>query len=637
MCPQASPEQTLEERIKGCVLGRGEALRLIKACKENRIDLLVLSTAAPSDLSKSLSTSQRQVQELQLPQHLFQWSVQCQLKKMQAQGYKVEMLEDAAEAISKVARTVQDLKGVTVDKLAEVGVPLLVRAWLCQHHLIQGSQQNVQPEKSVEELPAVLNQTSDPRYVLMEGAVREVNKEMANGFESQPPLTTLSESSCKDYVEYDQYAQHGIFMAENIPETEAEHLLANAALHDQGFILVNGESLAIKVAHELKSQREGKHLFNAVCYDENAARKILKSQEVVLTGVDTESGEESDEAERTSDGFEPCAAMGGEWGEFRSKPLPEPDQRKFNKTPNITAILMCIYAYLLSVRCETIFQKFKPNKGGFLSEDVGDARRLQSKIRQLPDVQQKPGESDSSFFRKSAGKIFLCLFLQRLCFLVCNWLPAMYTIDRLWDDLYAGIVKTLALASGQYLHADKEPDRHGVGASVLINLSVWSHWITSLLRSCKNIEALLQYYRDNYDLFATLYLANNPSIIAQKLSEEDLNKSLQQAWQCHLGLYVRDNPSAFRPMKLVDIELVPFMIKVFNLNHVHGGGPYPGKVPRRLRDYSANRQKRRHSSSTGKWHWRYSYGQVHFRSGQIDSSFTWIFGKIALNISNCWW
>jgi hypothetical protein len=222
---------------------------------------------------------------------------------------------------------------------------------------------------------------------------------------------------------------------------------------------------------------------------------------------------------------------------------------------------------------------------------------------------------------------------------VCNWLPGEYTIERLWDDLYAGIVKTLALASGQYLHADKEPDRHGVGASVLINLSVWSCWITSLLRSSKNIEALLQYYRDNYDLFATLYLANNPSIKAQKLSKEELNKSLQQAWQCHLGLYVRDNPSAFRSMKLVDIELVPFMIKVFNLNHVHGGGPYPGKVPRRLRDYSANRQKRRRPSSTGKRHWRYSYGKVHFRSGltrQIDSSFTWVNGNIALNISNCW-
>ena len=77
------------------------------------------------------------------------------------------MLEDAAEAISNVARTVWDLKGVTVDKLAEVGVPLLVRAWLCQHHLIQGSQQNVQTEKSVEQLPAVQNRTSDPRYVLM--------------------------------------------------------------------------------------------------------------------------------------------------------------------------------------------------------------------------------------------------------------------------------------------------------------------------------------------------------------------------------------------------------------------------------------------------------------------------------------
>lgn len=167
MRPQASPEQTLEERIRGRVLGSRKASRLIKACKTNHVELLALTTAEPSYLSILLSTSQRQVQEVQLPKDLFQWSVQCQLKKMQEQRYNVEMLEEAAEAISKVARTVQDLKGVTVDKLAEVGVPLLDRVWLCQHHFIQGSQQNVQTEKSVEQLPAVQNRTSDPRYVLM--------------------------------------------------------------------------------------------------------------------------------------------------------------------------------------------------------------------------------------------------------------------------------------------------------------------------------------------------------------------------------------------------------------------------------------------------------------------------------------
>ncbi len=620
-CTVGCDDQALAERIRGRVLCRREATKLIQSCRETQVVLLTLSTRAASDLSKLLSAPQRIVEELQLTEDLFQLTVQCQLKKMQQEKFKVKMLEDAAEAISKVARSVQDLQGVTVDKLAEVGVPLEVRVWLCRHNLIQGSKHNVEAEQSVEELSDIQKDTSDSRYVLMETAVQKVNKEIVDGFKQQSLLSTLSECRCKDHIEFGQYAASGIFMADHIPEIPDEHILANAALRDQGFVLFKGESLAIVVANSavFKLKEKG-NLFKAVCYEEGAARECLKSQEEILAGEDTD--EESEEVGRTSDGSVPSATKRKE-GKVRQIPLPEPDKNKFTRTPNIAAILMCVYDFLLTVRFETIFQKFIPNSEGFLTEDLGDGKRMQKKLGQLPGIEKKPEESKFSYFRRLAGREFLFLFLQRVCTLVCNWLPREFTIDRLWDDMYAGIVKSLAFAFGQHLHADKEPDRHGVGASVLINLSIWSQWITSLLRSSRNIEALLQYYRENYDLFATVYLAINSDIAIQTLSGKDLNNILGRAWQCHLDLYVRDNPSAFRPMKVADIELVPFMMKVFSLNHVHGGGAHPGKVPRRLRDYSGFNKKRQINT---KQRWRYRYGKVHFRSGpksQINFSFTW--------------
>ena len=624
----------LQQRIRSRILcSRTAADRIVQNCGLNGITTLEdLSSTDACILSERLGVPPSDIQQLTCSEVQFQASVQSFLKTMQQENFDIEMLQDAAEAISKIAGTVQGLQGVTVMELAAVGVHVKVRVWLAQHRLIQGSGKNGQENFSVQALAAIQESASDLRYVSMESAVLEVKKTLDDGFEPQhlSALTeteTLNESRHKNSIEYGQYTERGIFVADGIPSTRDEHAAANLALRNQGFMLIDTTSVVHEVVNSSDFKRkEGGRLFEAVCLDESAARECVRSEEEVLTGVDSDSDEESDDVGlRSDDGFVPCAENGGGGRKGKQGSLPKEEKRS-KKAPNITAILVSVHAFLVSIKFETIFQLFTKNADGHLTEDVGDGKRQQAKLRQLPQVNRRKNESDASFYRRSAGREFLFQFLRKVFTLLSDWLPREYTIDRFWDDMFAGVVKTLALARGQHLHADKEPDRHGLGVSVLINLSIWSHWITSLLGSSKNVEALLQYYRQNYDLFATVYLANTPEIDTRSLSEGQLQKILLRPWQCHLNLHVRGHRSSFWTMKLADIELVPVLMAVFSLNHVHGGGPYPGKVPRRLRDYSVpGSRKRLQSTSSAKPHWSYRYGKAHFRSGpkcQSNSSIT---------------
>lgn len=625
-----SSNQLLQELIRSRILCSATAAdQIIKLCRDNRIDSLQdLSSADACNLSANLDLSEREIQHLLLPEVQFQSRVQFYLKKMQQEKYNVKMLQDAAEAISKIAVTVQDLQGISVMRLQSLGVDLVVRVWLCRNHLLQGSEQNVPVFLSEQQFTEIQERTSDPNYVSMESAVLEVKKALKDGFELQhlSVLTENLQGGHRKSIEYGQYSQNDIFFADQIPVTNDEHLAANDALRDQGLVMINTESAAIEVVDSPEFKKlEGGRLFDAVCQEESAARESLRSEEEVLTGVDTDSEEESDNTEHRSDGFVPCAEKeGGCRGKRRQRSHPTAAEKP---ALNITAILVCVHSFLVSIKFETIFQVFNKNEDGDLTEAVGDGKRLQVKMRQLPAVSRKPNEKDAPYYRRLAGREFLFLFLHKMFHLLSDWLPNEYTFERFWDDMFAGVVKTLALASGQHLHADKEPDRHGLGVSVLINLSIWSNWITSLLRSSKNVEALLEYYRQKYDLFATVFLANTPEIATQSLSQEKLNKMLLLPWQCHLNLHVRDHPSSFLPMQLADIELVPALMMVFRLNHVHGGGPYPGKVPRRLRDYSVPDARKRKLStiSAKRRQWQYRYGKAHFRSGpkcQIDFSHT---------------
>ena len=460
------------------------------------------------------------------------------------------------------------------------------------------------PEQGLTEFQ---ERTSDPDYASMKSKVLEVKNALQNGFQLQhlSALTEDLEEKHRRSIELQQFPENTIFFADHIPATKEEHAAANDALLQKGFVTINTESVAFEVVDSpaFKKLERGR-LFEAVCLEEKAARECLRSEEEVFEGVDTDSEKESEDSERRSDGFVPCAVKEGGRG-----------KRGKGSTRNITAILVCVYSFLVGVgKFKNIFQIFKKNENGDLIEEVGDGKRLQVKMRQLPEVKRKHKEEDAPYYRRLAGREFLIQFLHKVFFLLCDWLPTEYTFERFWDDMFAGIVKTLGLASGQHLHADKEPDRHGLGVAVLINLSIWSHWITCLINSSKNIETLVEYYNQNYDLFSKVYLANTPEIVVDSLSQEKLKKMLLLPWQCHLYLHVRDHAGSFLPMQLADIELVPALMTVFRLSHVHGGGPYPGKIPRRLRDYSVpSAQKRK--LSPAKRRWQYRYGKAHFRSG----------------------
>ena len=91
----------------------------------------------------------------------------------------------------------------------------------------------------------------------METAVQEVNQGIPD-WKAQDCLSTLAESSCRDSIEF-KYADHGIFVANTIPESLEELSKANATLCEHGFILMNGESLALEVANSraFKSIKKG--------------------------------------------------------------------------------------------------------------------------------------------------------------------------------------------------------------------------------------------------------------------------------------------------------------------------------------------------------------------------------------------
>ena len=442
-------------------------------------------------------------------------------------------------------------------------------------------------------------------HARMKAEVRKVKLQIDAGWKKTGGLAELPETlgeSCKVYIEQGSYEDHISPPLRRIPETPNENRIGTRILEEEGFALVQLEELARETVEKpgFKNAHEGM-LYQAVCYQEAAALEALRTQEEVLNGMTTE---ESDHDRRSSAGSEHPAAQ--EQQDTNQVPLPEPDPTKFGSTPSLISVLLCVYAFLGLAKFETIFQRFDRNRDGHLHNNVGDGRRLQAKMGQLPKLEESEYKTRPLLLnRLRAGKRFLEDFLQSVSSKICGWLPNDYVIYRAWDEMYAGPVKALAQAAAQFFHTDKEPDRHGKGAAVLINISLWSCWVSCLLKSSKNIEALLKYYRSNYDLFKKLYIAEAKLSVRGK-SVGQINELLHLPWQCHLENYVQDNPSTFKKMMFANIELTPWLMKIFKLDQIHGGGEYPGKVPHRLRKYS--------QLGSGNRQWHYRYGKVHYRS-----------------------
>ena len=80
-------------------------------------------------------------------------------------------------------------------------------------------------------------------------------------------------------------------------------------------------------------------------------------------------------------------------------------------------------------------------------------------------------------------------------------------------------------------------------------------------------------------------------------------------------------------MELARLALKSFTWSVFNMDYVHGGGAYHGKIPRHLRNYDHStmragaRDQKRTRTDIAARRWKYRLGRPHFRYSTSDFRF----------------
>ncbi len=219
------------------------------------------------------------------------------------------------------------------------------------------------------------------------------------------------------------------------------------------------------------------------------------------------------------------------------------------------------------------------------------------------------------------------MFFAHAYHILSDWIPASYNFDRFFRERYASVLKSISACLVQPFHADKEPDRNGNGLSALFNLSFWPCWVACLTNSSRAVKFLVDHFRNYKAKFDNTFLAAcKARFSAARLAISFYNKKLEIAWQWHLHFYVQANPALFPAMEYVNFELSPFMFKIFDLDHVHAGGAYPGRVRLSLRTpvekgkvqtrkmYPLVQNIQKNQTRKRSRDWVYSYGKVHFRS-----------------------
>jgi serine/threonine protein kinase len=402
--------------------------------------------------------------------------------------------------------------------------------------------------------------------------------------------TFLDEAACK---------AKGIAVFDEFPTNAADRILAQKSLREHGYFLAGGDNLMTQVANspEFRAWYQGA-LFSAVCYHHEAAKGAFATQEVIFEGYDTDDDEFTPSAAGAESSVENVPAK-----KTRDvPPLPEPKPNDFGETPTIPGILLCIYAYI--VKCNDFTPIFQCFVGPELRTDNGDEKRKQIKMIKLPEPVKEDTESEASFRRRVAGYHMLKLIMKELFYQVCNVLSdEEYAYEKDYDAEFAGVIESSSGTKPQHNHTDKEPDRLGQGASTIWNISYWWHTISCLMNSAKNIQKLVWYYREKKIGFVNAYQKVWHSVHRHtKLTDE----TIDLAWQCHLHHHVKDNAVDFLKMQSADLALRPVLIIVFQLDFAHGGGAYPGRVPRTLREYDEHR-------TGSKPRWSYRHGKFHFR------------------------
>ena len=302
--------------------------------------------------------------------------------------------------------------------------------------------------------------------------------------------------------------------------------------------------------------------------------------------------------------------------------------------PTVHGIILAVCVFLISIldKMEAIFESFRLNtkddRFGWFESAFGTERRSQLKADKIKEPVRLQDESLDSFMFRMAGFCFFQLFLQEIFQDFANLIPASFEFSRYYGPTKAAALNCCALEGfcpKQDIHADKEPFRLGSAVSILCNVSSWFSWFDILLNSAKNISTLTAIYNRDFNAFRRAIHAhfkgqkgtrNLNHLLTLKGKAERYHK-YRMLWNCYLNVYVEKYIKEFEPMELASLEMAPLSAAFFVMDYAHGGGEYPGKIPRKYRKYATDSKKRKRGRGIATKKtlkpWTYRYGRLHFR------------------------
>ena len=303
--------------------------------------------------------------------------------------------------------------------------------------------------------------------------------------------------------------------------------------------------------------------------------------------------------------------------------IPEQKQEKQGRA-TLTGFLLCVYAYLSSIPVDhsesrlnqpkfiNIFQEFSDKAGR--KSGSGDMSRSQVKAAYLPTPEQEPNESRKSFLMRFAGYAVFLEYLHASFDSLAHAIDQKYDFTRHWNKRFSAALRSEAPSGEQHWHLDLDPRKGGPGISALGNISSWPYWVRIMANSAWNVGrfySMIDNSRTEYNAFLNRFeITDSLQEPGRKLSavmKGTIETKRSRAWQCYCRYLVLNDTEpqsgrdGYKKMQLLNAELEPLMFVVFDTRVIHGGGPVPGKAPRR------------HRRQLGAKRWIYRYGRVHFR------------------------
>lgn len=512
----------------------------------------------------------------------------------------------------------------------------------------------------------------DVHNMLKEDLIRELESGWSPGH-----LSNIYQTKKISAIEANKLHSAGFVVLDDLSSDEDRQRFRKA-IREQGNCFIRGDKLAITAANSkdhLCSQYPVLYdkFFPYLCVNDDLCASSFQEFESVLSGTDS-SSESDSEATDTCDGF--CGVESkvdldssgvedhetGKWQSRLRSRLKRPENAarqapagKRRRAPaacssseqqkqstagtipaegsaateettqkaTITGILLCIYAYLVSIPCVphearnktgkfvNIFQRFASDQKR--ATEAGDGSRSQIKAQQFPVPTRHKEETDQSFYQRFAGFAVLLRYFEQSFDLFAIAIESSYDICRHWDKQRSSSLRSQAPSEAQEMHADHDPRKGPSGISVVSNVSWWPYWFAVLQNSTFNIKRFHSIANNKEEMekfkqaFEKTRSLKDPSkLLSSVIEGETFDDKWKHAWQCHCELLIREDMAregeTYKEMQLRHVELEPFMWLAFDTREVHGGGQYPGRAPHRLRQ-----------RIDGSKRWFFRYGKVHFR------------------------